>query len=85
MKDKQEPTIENYQGNDYTKVTYRPDFPRFEINRFSPDMINLMKRRVYDMSGILKVKVYLNGKLVPVHTFKDYAKRHLEDENSIMA
>lgn len=68
--EKGEPSIEAFSGTDYTKVTYRPDFSRFEVNKFSPDMINLMKRRVYDISGILKVKVFLNGKMVQVPNFK---------------
>jgi hypothetical protein len=39
-----------------------------------------MKRRVYDIAGIIKVKVYLNGKLVHVPNFKAYAKMYLNGE-----
>ena len=42
-------------------------------------MINLMKRRVYDIAGILKIKVYLNGKSLRVSSFKQYARMYLDD------
>lgn len=35
-------------------------------------MMALLKKRVYDMAGILKVKVYLNGSPTPIKNFKDY-------------
>jgi len=65
-----EPIIEPYEGKDYTKVTFKPDFKRFNSNKLSADMISLMKRRVYDMAGLLKVKVYLNNKLIQISNFK---------------
>ena len=74
-----EPQIENHQGEDYTRVTFRPDFQKFGVSKFSEDMINLMKRRVYDIAGIIKVKVYLNGKLVKIPNFREYAKMYIED------
>lgn len=42
-------------------------------------MIALMKKRVYDMAGILKVKVYLNGKLIPIKNFKDYVSLYVNN------
>ena len=47
--------------------------------------MNLMKRRVYDMAGILKVKVYLNNRLVNIPHFKAYAKMHLDNTEEPMA
>jgi len=44
-----------------------------------------MKRRVYDISGILKVNVYLNGKMVQVPNFKEYSKMHMENPNETLA
>lgn len=76
-----EPIITPFAGSDYTRVSFRPDFQRFGVNNFSPDMLSLMKKRVYDMAGILKVKVYLNGSLVQVPNFKSYAKMYMEDAN----
>lgn len=58
-------------------MTFRPDFQRFGMSKFSNDMLSLMKRRVYDISGIIKVKVYLNGKLLHIPNFKEYTKMYL--------
>ena len=46
-----------------------------------------MKRRVFDISGILKVKVSLNGEIVKVPNFREYAKMYLDspDEQMIEA
>jgi DNA topoisomerase-2 len=65
-----EPIIEPYAGKDYTKIIFKPDLKRFNISKLSADMIGLMRRRVYDMAGILKVKVYLNGKFIQIANFK---------------
>lgn len=50
---------------EYTCVTFTPDYSRFSGNGLSSDMIALMKRRVYDLAGCLSgVKVFLNGKRI---------------------
>jgi hypothetical protein len=36
----------------------------------SREMLALMKKRVYDMAGILKVNVSLSGKVIPIKNFK---------------
>ena len=56
-----EPEIEGYSGKDYTIVTFYPEFRRFGMERFDDDIVSLMKKRVYDMAGLLpSVKVSLN-------------------------
>lgn len=61
MKNKSQPDITTYQGKDFTKITFIPDFEKFQLKKLTPDIINLFKKRVYDMAGILKCSVYLNG------------------------
>ena len=53
--------------------------------RMSPDMLSILKRRVYDISGITKVNVYLNNKLVQIPNFKSYVKNYLENEDDLIA
>jgi DNA topoisomerase-2 len=72
-----EPSIEDYDGNSYTKISFEPDYKRFNMARMSPDMLSILKRRVYDISGITKVSVYLNNKLVQIPNFKSYVKNYL--------
>jgi DNA topoisomerase-2 len=60
-----EPKIEVFNGSsDYTSVKFYPDFERFGIKELSKDMMDLMKKRVYDLSGVISsnVKVFLNNK-----------------------
>jgi len=55
-------------------ITFFPEFELFELEEFTPDVIALLKKKVYDVSGFLKrvsvskkksLQVYLNGKLLP--------------------
>ena len=60
----------------FTRITFQPDFKRFEMKQLTDDMISLLQRRVVDMAGILapNVKVYLNGQLLRMSGFQDYVK-----------
>lgn len=78
------PEIVPYEGKDYTKVTFIPDYEKFLQKGLTREMSALFKKRVYDMAGILKVKVYLNGSLVPVKSFKDYVMMYTQDEDSLI-
>ena len=54
-------------GDDFTKVTFKPDLAKFKMTELDDDIIHLMMRRAFDVAGSTKgVKVYLNGKVVPV-------------------
>ena len=54
-------------ADDYTKVSFKPDLPKFGMECLTRDMVALLTRRVYDLAGCLTgVKVYLNGKRIPV-------------------
>jgi len=59
--------------DDYTKVTFKPDFARFGLDGLDDDHAALFTRRVYDLCGTLQgVKVYLNGSRLAVKDFKKY-------------
>ena len=66
--------IEDYDGDDFTKVLFRPDLKLFHMKHINADMICLFKKRAYDLAGIMdkKVKISLNGKKLRVDSFKDY-------------
>lgn len=67
-----EPIIEDYEGKCFTRVTFTPDFKLFGVSSMPTDMTNLLKRRVYDMAGLLRITVYLNSKIIRVPDFKSY-------------
>jgi len=70
----------------YTKVTFRPDYRRFGINGITPDMLALLKKRIYDISAITdhsikKVKVSFNNVQVPVKNFQQYIDTYIGNKD----
>ncbi|VDK27041.1 unnamed protein product [Anisakis simplex] len=62
-----EPFVGKSHGEDFTRVTFIPDLDKFKMSELEDDIIALMSKRAYDVAGATKgVKVYLNGKLLPV-------------------
>jgi DNA topoisomerase-2 len=66
--------ITDQKGEEYTKVTFYPDFARFKMpDGMDDDFEALAMRRVYDMAGVVAgVKVKLNGTTLPCRSFKKY-------------
>lgn len=66
--------VTDQKGEDYTKVTFYPDFARFNMpDGMDDDFEALAMRRVYDMAGTCKgVKVKLNSSRLPCQSFKKY-------------
>jgi len=69
-----EPKVkESDKSNDFTKVTFSPDLPKFKMEKLEDDTVALFSRRAYDIAASTRgVKVFLNGKRVPVKNFKEY-------------
>ena len=80
----------------YTKVSFKPDYARLGIQGLTPDMLALMKKRIYDIGAITdhsvkKIKIGYNNITVPVKNFQQYidlyignkedAKRVYEEPN----
>lgn len=62
---------------DFTKVTFRPDFAKFGMDGLDDDHEALFKRRVYDLCGTCSgMTVYLNGSRLPVKGFKKYIEMY---------
>jgi DNA topoisomerase-2 len=56
-----------------TRITFEPDFERFQLAAFPEYMESLVRRRAYDLSILMpQVKLKFNGKLLPKRTFKHY-------------
>lgn len=60
------------KGDDYTKVTFKPDFAKFGMEGIDDDFEAILVRRVYDLAGTCKVAVKFNGTRIPVRNFKQY-------------
>ncbi|PLB34944.1 DNA topoisomerase 2 [Aspergillus candidus] len=64
------------KGEDYTKVTFKPDYAKFGMDGMDDDFEALVKRRVYDLAGTTKVAVKLNGSRIPIRNFKKYMEMY---------
>ena len=69
----------NNKGEEWTKITFRPDLKRFGMQSIDDDTASLLRKRVYDMAGTVKdVKVFLNDKRITnVKNFEQYVKLYL--------
>ncbi|KAK9813254.1 hypothetical protein WJX72_011500 [[Myrmecia] bisecta] len=77
---KSEPRISACKATDsWTCVTFKPDLAKFGMSSLDADTVALMRKRVYDMAGVLgkSVKVSFNGDNLPVKTFQDYVGLYL--------
>lgn len=77
-----EPKIKEFFGDDYTKVTFSPDLAKFKMTKLEDDIVALMSRRAYDVAASTRgVSVFLNGKKLPIKTFKDYIDFYIKDNH----
>ena len=65
---------------DFTRVTFRPDFGKFGLTGFTPDIRALLHKRVYDIAGTtpVDVRVYLNGVRLDIKNFKQYCGLYVD-------
>lgn len=80
MGHKSEPRITACKPKDnWTCVEFKPDFARFNMDALDDDIVALMRKRTYDLAGVLGkgVKVYYNGARLAVKTFQDYVNLYL--------
>jgi DNA topoisomerase-2 len=68
----------------YTKITFKPDYQRLGITGLSPDMISLLKKRVYDISAITDktIKVKYNSSIIPIKNFQNYVDLYIGDKTT---
>ena len=48
-------------NDNWTCITFFPDFARFNMEGLEPDTVELMRKRVFDMSGVLGKTVKVGG------------------------
>jgi DNA topoisomerase-2 len=83
MLNKSEPIIKDSTGPDFTRITFYPDFKKFGLENLDTDMINLFKRRVYDIAGVCpSLKVYLNDSQIKIQNFKQYVDLYLQSNTT---
>ncbi|EGR31961.1 topoisomerase ii beta 180kda, putative [Ichthyophthirius multifiliis] len=83
MQEREEPKITKYTEADYTRISFEPDLKRFHMQKLDDDILDLMKKRVYDMAGIIggSVRVFLNGKKIEINNFSEYCDFYLKNSD----
>ena len=85
MSQKTKAKITSNSGKSYTKITFIPDYQRFDMEGLENDTILLIKKRVLDCIACTNgtVQVYLNGDKLKGKSLVDYTKYFFEDEKII--
>lgn len=78
------PSITKCKTKPYTKITFKPDYQRLGMNGLTPDIISLLKKRVYDVAAITdkNLKVKYNSQLIPVKNFQQYIDMYIGDKSA---
>ncbi|KAM7370981.1 hypothetical protein PAMP_010487 [Pampus punctatissimus] len=73
--------IKPFDGEEFTCITFRPDLTKFKMSILDKDTVALMTRRAYDIAGSTKgVRVFFNGKKLPITGFRNYVDMYLKDK-----
>lgn len=78
------PKITKCSSKPYTKITFKPDYARFGIEGLTPDILNLFKKRVYDISAVTdkNIKVKYNNSQIPIKHFEQYIDMYIGDKTT---
>ena len=82
MSIKEEPVIEKYKENPYTRITFIPDYAKFNLTGMSEDLELLIKKRAVDMFACSRgqLDIYFNNEQIELKTFTDYMKLYIEPD-----
>lgn len=83
MSEKTVPKITSNSGKGYTKITWTPDYSRFEMKKgLDQDTFDLIHKRAIDsiVSTGPKVKLWFNGVQIVGKSLKDYVKYYIQDQ-----
>ena len=76
----------NSKGEEYTRITFRPDLKRFGMDTIDDDTASLLRKRVYDMAGTARdVKVFLNDERLKIRSFKQYVEMYINSAQATAA
>lgn len=71
MSKKTEPKITNCKPSDnWTSITFKPDLAKFGMETLESDVVMLMRKRVFDMAGVLGKTVKASRICCALYVFK---------------
>ena len=73
------PKVTKCKTKPYTKITFKPDYRRFGVDGLTPDMVNILIKRIYDVAAVTEknIKVKYNSQQVSVKTFQQYIDMYI--------
>ena len=79
------PSITKCKTKPYTKITFKPDYKRLGIDGLTPDIISLLRKRVYDIAAVTDktIKVKYNSNPVPIKNFQQYIDLYIGDKSEV--
>lgn len=85
MENRTKAKITTNSGKSYTKITFLPDYKRFEMNGLEDDTILLIRKRVLDCIACTNanVQMYLNGERLRGKGLVDYIGYFFDNEKII--
>ena len=76
------PIITPYAGSIASaRVTYEPDFHRFQLEKFSSEMIQMFAWQAASSSWTAKIPVHFNGTVMNYHDVSKYASLYCPEDN----
>ena len=83
MSIKGEPIIVAYKDKPYTKITFIPDYAKFNLKGMSEDLEKMIKKRTIDMFACSRgqLEVYHNNEQIKLKSFTDYMKLYLDEDH----
>lgn len=69
----------------YTRITWKPDFKRFELEEYTVNYIDLFRKHAHDCAMVTKIPVWFNGKKIVMKDLKTYAKLFLPKNSNMMS
>ena len=81
MNEKSEPIITKFTGKPYTNISFKPDLDRFAIEKLEDDTLQLMKKRVFDITACTNknVSVFLDDIKIECKTLEKYVNYYLDE------
>ena len=68
----------------FTRITYKPDFKKFSMDSIDEVTKSILIKRIFDIAAYNpKLRVYYNGRVIPIRTFRDYIKLFVKNESDI--
>lgn len=79
MTKRSEPVVRDCKQN-YTKITFTPDYEYFKLAGLDEDHVAKIVRRLVDVAGCNpNLKIYINGERISIRSFEDYVALYAEE------